>query len=186
MAEVMVSLGLTSLLLVSLAQLLNSCWKYLNQTTTTTELQQSCVIATSRLVTELLESNGIAIRGDTDNHRFVTFASARNQAGQVTFAETGDLEWHAYIGYYVDGDGEEPVLYRKAKWLEKAVDSPPTIPNDFHDAFWKNLATARGTVAKRVYYLDVVSSTTVDVILGVKSRDDQFVVNIKTKLKARN
>ena len=182
----MVSLALTSLLLVSLAQLLNSCWKYLSQTTTTTELQQSCVIATSRLVTELLESNGVAIRGDTDEHKFVTFASARNAVGQVTFSDAGDMEWHAFVGYYVAPDGEETTLYRKLKWLDKSLDSPPNIPNDYDDLFWNNLSTARSTVAKRVYYLDVVSSTTVDVILGVKSRDNQFVVNIKTKLKARN
>lgn len=186
LAEIMVSLALTSLLLVSLAQLLNSCWKYLNQTTTTTELQQSCVIATSRLVTELLESNGVAIRGDTDQHKFVTFASARNAAGQVTFSDAGDMEWHAFVGYYVAPDGEETTLYRKQKWLPKVLDAPPTIPNDYHDRFWMDEPTARTTVAKRVYYLDVVSSTTVDVIIGVKSRDNQFVVNIKTKLKARN
>ncbi|MBX3168558.1 MAG: prepilin-type N-terminal cleavage/methylation domain-containing protein [Candidatus Eremiobacteraeota bacterium] len=186
LAEVVVSLALTSLLLVSLAQLLNSCQKYLNQTTMTTELQQSCVIATSRLVTELLESNGVAIRGDTNNHKFVTFGSARNQAGQVTFAASGDLQWHSYIGYYVAPDGEEMTLYRKEKWLDTPVSSPPTIPNDYHDAFWTNLNASRGTVAKRVYYLDVVSSTTVDVILGAKSRDNQFLVSIKTKLKARN
>lgn len=186
LAEVVVSLGLTALLMVSLAQLLHSCQKYLTQTTITTELQQSCVIATSRLVTELLESNGVAIRGDTDGHKFVTFGSARNQAGQVTFANNGDLQWHSFIGYYVAPDGEESTLYRKEKWLDTPLANPPTIPNDYHDLFWTNLNTARGTIAKRVYYLDVVSSTTVDVILGAKSRDNQFVVNIKTKLKARN
>lgn len=186
LAEVMVSLALTSLLLVSLAQLLNSCQKYLTQTTITTELQQSCVIATSRLVTELLEGNGVSIRGDTDSHKFVTFGSARNQAAQVTFDAAGDLQWHSFIGYYVAPDGEETTLYRKEKWLDAPRSDAPTIPNDYNDIFWTNLNAARGTVAKRVYYLDVVSSTTVDVILGAKSRDNQFVVNIKTKLKARN
>ncbi len=186
LAEVMVSLALTSLLLVSLAQLLNSCQRYLTQTTITTELQQSCVIATSRLVTELLESNGVAIRGDTDSHKFVTFGSARNQAAQVTFDAIGDLQWHGYVGYYVAPDGEETTLYRKGKWLDTPRSSPPTIPNEYNDLFWINLNASRGTIAKRVYYLDVVSSTTVDVILGAKSRDNQFVVNIKTKLKARN
>lgn len=186
LAEVMVSLALTSLLLVSLAQLLQSCQKYLTQTTITTELQQSCVIATSRLVTELLESNGVAIRGDTDSHKFVTFGSARNQAAQVTFDAAGDLQWHSYIGYYVAPDGDETTLYRKEKWLDEPRSDAPTIPNEYQDIFWTNLNTSRGTIAKRVYYLDVVSSTTVDVILGAKSRDNQFVVNIKTKLKARN
>ena len=186
LAEVMVSLALTSLLLVSLAQLLNSCWRYLNQTTLTTELQQACVIATSRLVTELLEGNGVSIRGDTDNHRFVSFGSARNAAAQVSFAANGDLQWHSITGYYVAPDGEESALYRKQKWLDTPVNAPPTIPNEYTEVFWSNLNASRNTVAKRVYYLDVVSSTTVDVILGAKSRDNQFIVNIKTKLKARN
>lgn len=186
LAEVMVSLALTSLLLVSLAQLLNSCSKYLNQTTMTTELQQATVIATSRLVTELLEGNGVSIRGDTDQHRYVSFGSARNAAGQVTFAPTGDLQWHSMVGYYVAQDGEETALYRKEKWLTPPVDSPPTIPNELNEVWWGNQSMARTTVAKRIYYLDVVSSTTVHVILGAKSRDNQFVVNIKTKLKARN
>ena len=180
------SLALTSLLLVSLAQLLNSCWKYLNQTTMTTELQQACVIATSRLVTELLEGNGVSIRGDTDNHSFVSFGSDRNRAAQVTFDANGDLQWHSIIGYYVGPSGDETGLFRKERWLDEPVGAPPTIPNEYTEIFWSNLNTPRSTIAKRVYYLDVVSSTTVDVILGAKSRDNQFVVNIKTKLKARN
>ncbi|MFN8607564.1 MAG: hypothetical protein U0931_08530 [Vulcanimicrobiota bacterium] len=186
MAEVMVSLALTSLLLVSLAQLMNSCYKYLNQTTITTELQQACVIATSRLVTELLEGDGVSIRGDSVQHRYCSFGSARDARGECTFTPQGDLEWHSYIGYYVMPDGEETVLYRKEKPLTTVAKAPPTIPNNYDEIFWDGLNTARSTVAKRVYYLDVVSSTTVDVILGAKSRDNQFVVNIKTKLKARN
>lgn len=186
MAEVVVSLALTSLLLVSLAQLMNSCYRYLNQTTLTTELQQACVIATSRLVTELLEGNGVSIRGDSTQHRYCSFGSARDATGKCTFSATGDLQWHSHIGYYVMPDGEESVLYRKEKPLDAPQDFPPTIPNNYDENFWNSLNSSRNTIARRVYYLDVVSSTTVDVILGAKSRDNQFVVNIKTKLKARN
>lgn len=186
MAEVVVSLALTSLLLVSLAQLMNSCYRYLNQTTLTTELQQACVIATSRLVTELLEGDGVSIRGDTTQHRYCAFGTARDARGQCTFTSVGDLEWHGIIGYYVMPDGEDFALYRKEKPLDAPQDFPPTIPNNYDEVFWNSLGTARSTIAKRVYFLDVVSSTTVDVILGAKSRDNQFVVNIKTKLKARN
>ena len=186
LAEVVVSLALVSLLLVSLAQLLWSCTRYLNQTTLTTELQQSCVVATSRLVTELLESNGNSIRGDDVNQRYCSFGSARNDKGEVTFDTAGELQWHSIVGYYVLKQGEESALYRKERSLGSPAPNPPAIPSNYDEVFWNNEPTPQRLVASRVYYLDVVSSTTVDVILGVKSRDEQFVVNIKTKLKARN
>jgi len=186
LAEIVVSMALVSLLLVSLSQLLWSCTRYLNQTTLTTELQQSCVVATSRLVTELLESNGISIRGDDVNQRFCSFGTARNAKGEVTFDAAGELQWHSIVGYYVVKQGEEFALYRKQKNLNSPAPNPPAIPSNYNEVFWNNEPGAQRLVASRVYYLDVVSSTTVDVILGVKSRDDQFVVNIKTKLKARN
>jgi len=186
LAEVVVSLALVSLLLVSLAQVLWSCTRYLNQTTLTTELQQSCVVATSRLVTELLEGNGNSIRGDEVDHRYCSFGSARNAKNEVTFDAAGELEWHSIVGYYVVKQGEESALYRKEKNLNSPAPNPPAIPSGYNEVFWANEPTPQRLVASRVYYLDVVSSTTVDVILGVKSRDDQFVVNIKTKLKARN
>lgn len=185
LVEVFVSLALTAMLLVSLAQLMNSCWRYLNQTTLTTELQQACVIATSRLVTELLESDGACIGGDNTQHRYVAFGCARNAKGEGTFSPAGDLEWHSYTGYYIMPDGDEWVLYRKEKPLPTPQDFPPKILTD-DEVMWNGLNVPRNMVAKRIYYLDVVSSTTVDVILGAKSRDNQFNVNIKTKLKARN
>lgn len=186
LAEVVVSLALVSLLLVSLAQLLWSCTRYLTHTTLTTELQQSCVVATSRLVTELLESNGNSIRGDENNQRYCSFGSARNAAGEVTFDAAGELQWHSIVGYYVAQNGVDTALYRKEKNLDSPAPNPPAIPSGYNEAFWSNEPTAQRLVASRVYYVDVVSSTTVDVILGVKSHDGQFVVNIKTKLKARN
>lgn len=186
LAEVIVSLALVSLLLVSLAQLLNSCWKYLRQTTLTTELQQSCVMATSRLVTELLEGNAISIRGDSVNHQYCSFGSARGPEGEFTFTPTGDLQWHRIVGYYVELEGQDFVLYRKTKPLDSVGISPPIIKNIYHAGFWRSYAGPRAMVAKRIYFLDVVSTTTVDVILGAKSYDDQFVVNIRTKLKTRN
>jgi hypothetical protein len=186
LVEVFVSLALTALLLVSLAQVIHSCWRYLNQTTLTTELQQACVIGTSRLVTELLESDGVSIRGDSLQQRYVSFGCARNAKGDTTFSAAGDLQWHSYTGYYIMPDGDEWVLYRKEKPLDAPQDFPPTIPNNYDEVFWNGFPAARSMVAKRIYYLDVVSSTTVDVILAAKSRDNQFNVNIKTKLKARN
>lgn len=188
LAEIIVSLALISLIMLSIHSVLLSGTKYLNKTTLTTELQQACVLGSGRLVTELLESNASCIRGDTTNHRYVSFGSPRDQRGLCTFdTASGELNWHAYVGFYVEErPGQEPAMYRKEKQISPPDTSPPPIPAGYDEIFWGGLAQPAQRIANRVYYLDVVSSTNINVILGVKSRDGRFLINIVTKLKARN
>jgi len=180
-------MALISLIMLSLHRVLHSATRYYTKMTRTTDLQQSCILATSRLVTELLESNANSIRGDQTNHRFVSFGSPRNDAGEVSFdPTTTELEWHRYVGYYIENDQEEPVFYRKDRPLGTVAITPPNIPESYTDAFWASESVQGRVIARQVYYVDVVSTTSVSVIIGVRSRDQDFVVTIKTALKARN
>lgn len=188
LAEIIVSLALISLIMISIHNVLRSGTRYLNNTTLTTELQQACVLSSGRLVTELLESNATCIRGDSTNFRYVTFGSPRDAQGRCTFdATSGELNWHYYIGYYVaEKPGEEPALYRKTEPLSPVQTAPPSIPLGYNDAYWQGRSGPAQKIGHRVYYVDVVSATNINVILGVKSRDGRFLINIVTKLKARN
>lgn len=174
--------------MLSLHRVLLSATRYYTKMTRTTDMQQSCILATSRLMTELLEGNANSIRGDQVNHRYVSFGSPRAEGGGVSFDPvTTELEWHRHIGYYIQPDGEEPALYRKERPLDEIVTTtPPTIPEHFNETFWGNQPGQARMVARQVYYMDVVSTTSVSVIIGVRSRDSDFVVTIRTALKARN
>lgn len=188
LAEIVVALALVSLLLLSIYSVLNSGTRYLRETTMVTDLQQSCVVAATRLVGELLESNRNSIRADAE-HQSVSFGSARNTSNEMTFNTTTDgaeLEWYNIVGYYIDVAREEPGLFRKAEPLGAPQTNAPLISSSYDAAYWIGYGSQRQLVANRVYYVDVVSSTNVDVILGVKSRDGLFQVFMKTKLKCRN
>ncbi|MBT9588148.1 hypothetical protein IV102_32725 [bacterium] len=181
------SLALVSLLLLSIDRVLLSGSRYLSRTTLITELQQACVMASSRLVTELLESNAGCVRGDSLNQRYVTFGTPRNDKGETTFDPTsGELNWYNIVGYYVAMQGDEPSLFRKNEAISPTATAPPSIPASYDDAYWKGYAQPTRMVAHRVYFVEVVSSTNINVIIGTKSRDGRFLINIKTKLKARN
>lgn len=185
--EIIVSLALISLILLSIHRVLLSGTRYLQRTTLVTELQQACVLSSSRLVTEMLESNGTTVRGDSTNHLYVSFATPRNSQGQTTFdATSGELNWYYIVGYYIDTSGPEPALFRKDEDITPIASAPPTVSSSYDQTYWLNHSNKARKVADRVYYLDVVSATNINVILAVKSRDDRFIISMKTKLKARN
>lgn len=185
LAEVTVSLALISLVLVSMQQVLHHATRYLRNTTLTNELQQASVISMGRLVTEILESNSGAVRGDSVNHRYVSFASLRDNNDEITFADD-QLLWHAFIGYYIDTTAEEPKLCRKRQPMGTPSPGVPTVPATLDEGFWQSYASARQIIAQRVYYLDVTASTNIVINLGVRSKDGKYVVTLQTKLKARN
>lgn len=183
----MVSLALVSLLLLSIDRVLLSGTRYLSRTTLITELQQACVLGSSRLVTELLETNAGCVRGDGAKQLYVTFGTPRNNQGQTTFDPTsGELNWYNIVGYYVTMQEDEPSLFRKQEAITPVASSPPTILASYDDAYWKGHSQPARLIAKRVYFVEVVSSTNINVIIGTKSRDGRFLINMKTKLKARN
>jgi hypothetical protein len=187
LAEIIVSLALVSLLMLSIYEVLRVGTRYLTQTTLVTDLQQSCVVGATRLVGELLESNINSIRSAGANS--VTFGSARTTDNSMTFeTESGgaQLVWQSIVGYYIHQDGEEPALWRKEEALSDPPTTPPRIASSYDADYWIGSANLRRQVASRVYYVDVVSSTNVDVIMGVRSRDGLFQVRMKTKLKTRN
>ena len=187
LAEIIVSLALISMIMLSIHRVLLSGTRYLARTTLLTELQQAVVLGSSRLVTELLESNSGSVRGDTANYRCVTFGTPRNAQGQTTFdATTGELNWYKIVGYYIADQGEEPALFRKDEPINPVVTAPPLILSKYDDGYWIGQPQPARKIAERVYYLDIVSATNINVIIGAKSRDGRFVINIKTKLKARN
>jgi len=187
LAEIIVGLALIALIMVSIDKVLLSGTRYLSKTTLTTELQQACVLASGRLVTELLESSSLCIRGDTSPAKlFVTFGSPRNKTGRTTFDAAGELQWNYRVGFYIAPRGDEPALYRKEDEIDPPVAAPPLIPASYDQNFWMAHPSSARQIANRVYYLDVVSATNINVILGVRSRDEKFLISIKTKLKARN
>ena len=185
LAEVIVSLALISLVMISMQRVLFHATRYLRNTTLTNEMQQSCVIAMGRLVTELLESNATSIRGDAVNYRYVSFASLRDDNDSITFADD-ELLWHSFIGYYIDTSQEEPRLCRKRRPLSTPSRGAPNVPDELNQSFWENYASARQVIAQRVYHLEITSSTNIIVVLGVKSLDGKYLITLQTKLKARN
>lgn len=192
LAEILVSLALVGLLMISLHRVLHSATRYYTKMTLTTDLQQSAILATSRLVTELLESTGSSIRGDSTTFSHVTFGSPRNPAGGVSFQQdTGELLWHQHVGYYLaadpqDSSNQQLALFRKERALSSPATSPPVVPVEYNATFWNGLNQAPKLVARQVYHLEVVSETSVRVILGVRSKDRDFVVTLRTALKPRN
>lgn len=181
------SLALVSLLMMSIYEVLRVGTRYLTQTTLVTEMQQSCVVAATRIVGELLESNLNSIRSEGSTS--LTFGSARTRDDTMTFntdAGGAQLLWQSIVGYYIHQDKDEPALWRKEEALATPAANPPLIALSYNATYWINSSNLRRQIASRVYHIDVVSSTNVDVILGVRSRDGLFQVRMKTKLKTRN
>lgn len=187
LAEVIVSLALVSLLMLALDRVLWAGTRYFRHSTMVTEIQKACVTGTGRLVTELLEGNPGSIRGDQVNFMWVTFGGARDPQGKMTFDPTsGDLQWHSQIGYYIDTINGEEYLCRKEEAISPPQTTAPLIALTMTDGYWKASTSQRIAIAQRVYYLDVVSTSSVSVILGVRSSDHSYQMTVRTKLKARN
>ena len=171
--------------MLAMDSVLRSGVRYLRRTTLLTELQQSSVLAMSRLTAELLESNENSVRGDELS--YVAFGSPRSADGEATFDGSNNLLWHKLVGYYVGPKGEETALYRKEEALNPPSSGPPLIDAAHNNlAHWTGSPEPRQMIAERVYHLEVVSSTTIDVIIGIRSADSQFVVVGQTTVKARN
>lgn len=184
MAEILVSLALLSLIMVAMDVVLRSGVRYMRHTTLLTELQQSSVLAISRLTAELLETNENALRGDEVS--YVAFGSPRSPDGGTTFDGANNLQWHKVVAYYIAPYQGETALYRKERAFPTPNPGPPIIDGSENLAYWMAAPFPRQMVAERVYHLDVVSSTTIDVIIGVRSLDGQFVIIGQTNVKARN
>lgn len=171
--------------MLAMDSVLRSGVRYLRRTTLITELQQSSVLAMSRLTAELLETHENSVRGDEVS--YVAFGSPRSGDGDATFDAANNLEWHNLVGYYVGAHREETALYRKAEAINPPSSGPPLIDATHSNlAYWVGSPEPRQMIAERVYHLEVVSSTTINVIIGTRSVDGQYVVVGQTTVKARN
>lgn len=194
LAEAIVSLALTSMLLVSLANFMNVGTRYFLHSTLLTELQQSCVIASNLLVSELLETNRDTVKTDPD-HTCVVFGSPRNSMNEVDLAPGSDItiKWFSLVGFYIQEGVDGPSLFRRQRPIdlvhtppESSINPPVALVGWVTPSYWGALSTQAKLIANRVYYVEATSQTTVRVRLGVRSRDHLFEVRMETGLKPRN
>lgn len=194
LTEAIVSLALTSMLLVSLANFMNVGTRYFLHSTLLTEIQQSCVVASNLLVGELLETNRDTVKTDA-NHTCVVFGSPRNSNNGIELAPGSDitLKWFSLVGFYVQEGVDGPSLFRKERPIDLAhtppqpqINPPVALVGWVNTGYWSGLSAQARLIATRVYYVEATSQTTVRVRLGVRSRDHLFEVRMDTGLKPRN
>ncbi len=188
LAEIIISMAIVSMLLTSIHHVLRSATHYLTRTTLITDLQQSCVLGCSRIVTEMMESNVASIRPDVVYPgQYVSFGTPRNTTGENTFdLVTGNLQWHGIVGFYIADRNGETALYRKEEPIAPMPD-PPNVSIGYTDVIWKARAVPARLIGTRIYALDVENdSSTVNLAIGTMNREKTYRIIVHTKFLPRN
>ena len=183
--ELMISMALAALLMTSVYAVLKAAVRYYLNSNKAVDVQQSALLATSAVSTELMETNMGAILEDITADRFVTFGSPRDVRGEVPATTDGQMLWQKYICYWAEAEGEISALFRKEEPFTPTPDVP-VVPGTFTMDHFKGLPGPARRITEHIYSLDVRRTSVVEMYVGAEDRDKKFRVVIYTKLKPRN
>jgi prepilin-type N-terminal cleavage/methylation domain-containing protein len=151
LAEVLISTGILSLVLLGVYTLLNFAIKWHAKMGETVDVYQQAMRASTRLTSELGTGLQSSFIYDIDGQGIegLAFASARPLSGPYKLDATGKVLWHRRILYYVEND----TLFRN----EVAINPPTATPLPSPDLITlRSQAPAQGQVmAENVSDLEI-------------------------------
>lgn len=131
--ELLIACGLFAMVTTAIATVMREGIRFFNTHSTALEVQQQCLQAMDRVSLELSEASVSSYKSyRTASQSGLVWGSLKNGEGETTVdPNTGEPQWHKYIGYYTDKSGDIPLLIRKEVPLmrqESPLDEPVPAP----------------------------------------------------------
>lgn len=189
--EVMVASTLLFGLTMSMAFIFRSNYEYRRRSEAKLDLNQSCLLAISKLRRDLSESNLPTIRADSAT-RSVVFPSPRNLAGRLTL-NGGNLEWSKVVCYRFDSGSQTLFRQEEASTASsQAIDPLDLLPPRDAAYFIANTSLPSMPIANGVKEFEVTRdaqiATSVKVRLGLSRQvgERDFGMEISCSVSPRN
>ncbi len=185
--DILIGMLLFGLVTTATAFIMREGIRFYNTNTAALEVQQQTVRAMDQLGTELAEAS-ISSFNVYRNPDGIIFSSTRNEDGETTQdPDTGEMQWHKYVCYYVEDAGSNLVLVRKEKmWDEPALDPPP-IPADMKIQDFQTMSGGSPRIVAR-HIKSLVASASNPTLLTVKADylDGRFTLKLQTSILMLN
>lgn len=188
LVELMVAMAVTGVLMTAVYAVLMYGLMYYRTSTSTLDLQRSCLVALTLMSSEMAEGSksSFATFDETTAHPGVIFGSPRGPGGVVGF-EGRQLKWMKYVCYYRAQRDGVPVLIRKEKVINPPLLEPPLIPAGLTPASFEtdqNLATR--IVARQITSFEVTRTNPFLLEMTAADAKADFMVKISTSLIMQN
>lgn len=113
--EIIVSLAVFSLVLLSLSMIMNAGYNQYWTAAGSLEVQKAALYGTNLLVKELTQSNIDSVDVvDGPPYDSTIFALPEDLSGNRHYTARGVLEWHSFVAYHVQDVNGQPTLVRYA------------------------------------------------------------------------
>jgi len=119
--ELLVYSMLLGILLIAVYGVFSAAMRYFRFVEATSDLRGQAQQTLLRVGAELAESRGYTVRVST---RSLVFLSPRRRDGRYSYDACGNLQWHKWVWYSLDGQGR---LTRSTVYLSTPVSTPPTL-----------------------------------------------------------
>lgn len=189
LTEVIVSIGIFSILMVALNALFHHSIQYIRRTESMVAMQSDALFAITRINSEAINSNRDAFAFSNGPLKGVVFASPLNASGTPVMDSAGRVQWQRIVVYYLDTLDGVPVMVRKDRPLATPDSEVPTVTDTDLTTIAGDGSLTRKVVARNV--IDLQTSfvgNSHEIRLLVESREwgRVFGVEMRTGLFFRN
>ena len=189
--EMLVVLGIVSIILVSVARLVRVSVDYYFYSTAQLEVQRNALLSLNLLSQQLTASTYESVFTDNNlPHPGIVFASPRNASGELVRNAAGNLVWTRLICYYVDNVNGQSGLMRKEFDLTVQDTAPPdpvALGADIN--YFRGLATPGRFMARGITKLstnELTDALEITITSEVNQGNNWLEMDVATTIVPRN
>jgi prepilin-type N-terminal cleavage/methylation domain-containing protein len=156
LVEVMIYSVLIGVILAGIYGTLIFSMRYFNTISTVSAMQDSVLIALSRIEMDISETRADSVKIEKEPINGIMFPVLKNSDGKYSFNSKGEVEWQGWICYYLEKDGTGTYnLAMKRKGITSVAVEPGTPPYTTVQGFVQDSTISRQIIARNVKDINI-------------------------------
>ena len=189
--EMIIVLGIVSIILLSVARLVRVSVDYYFYSTAQLEVQRNALLSLNLLSQQLTASTYESVYTDNNlPHPGIVFASPRDASGELVRDGSGNLVWTRLICYYIDTVNGQTGLVRKEFELTVQDTNPPDpVALGADITYFRNLPTPGRFMARGITKLstsELTDALEITITSEVNQGNNWLEMDVATTIVPRN